>query len=121
MGISNLNKGKRFAFQYDSKGISYYNLNKVVELFGLSKTFILRAAHINRGGKYGATATFIVSDNDTVFGINAPSHMVGSVEDILNNNDYIDQIDNGNAGVKVYAYTDRDGATRYSLEYIDIK
>lgn len=122
MGISNLNKGTKFSFQYDGKSIEYLKTEDFVKRFGCDKVFILRACHINRGGRYGDSATMIVTEstNSPAIGINAPSHMVDLITEILNSKDYIDDIDNQRAGVQAYSYTDRDGVTRHSFKFVDI-
>lgn len=123
MGISKLNKGTRFAFSYDKEGVKYFKTAEFVKAFGLDKVFKLRAAHINHGGRYGDSATLIVTamdDDKAVFGINTPSHMVNLVQEILDSAEFIDEIDSQRAGVQAYEYQDKDGVTRYSFKFVDI-
>lgn len=121
MSISKLNKGSKFKFQYKSENVEYFKLADFVTRFGLGTQFTIRAAHINRDGKYGPSATLIVTDNNgNVYGVNCPKHMIESVEFILNTTEYIDDIDNQHAGMVTYEYTDNDGTNRYSIKFVDI-
>ena len=123
MGISKLNKGTRFIFSYNKENVKYFKTAEFVKAFGLDEVFMLRAAHINRGGRYGDSATLIVTpmdDDKVVYGINTPGHMVNLVQEILDSDEFIDEIDSERAGVQAYEYQDKDAVTRYSFKFVDI-
>lgn len=90
--LKELNGGKRFSFNIDSKDLDYEKLADTT--FNVA---VVRSVYINRGGLYGDSATAVVTylddkGNLIYKGINLPKHQNKNIERILADDDTIDLI-----------------------------
>lgn len=72
------------------------------------KIGVVRALFINKGGKYGDSATVIITYNDGNnlhdVGVNLPKHQLTNVEKLLNDYDMIDMINNYGLSIEPTRY-----------------
>lgn len=93
----------------------YKNLAELAKVYGVDTVHKVNALYINTKGKYG-DAPVIVSDNELV---NAPGHMLGTVEEVIIDGESLSLINNGYVGFKVYEYSNEHGE-HFGIEWVDI-
>jgi len=108
------NKGNEFDFE-TPKHFEYKNLK---ELFNpnIDNTFKINAMFINTKSKFG-NAPVVVTDNEL---INLPMHLTGTVEQMISDDEIVQAVNNGKAGIEIYEYTSNKWGTHYSVEFIEI-
>jgi len=119
MGLfSQLNKTKKFTFTAD-KDFPYVSLKDLLQAENgdLEKIYTVRALYINNRSKYGEQPLIAIDDAY----VNIPKHLIADVKKILDSDEMIDAINAGKCGFKVRPYEDRNGAGRYSIDWIDLK
>lgn len=106
-------KLNKVTFKYDSKGKDFVKLSDLVQ----GKIYQIKAAFINRKSKFGPSP---VLGLDTCL-VDLPAHCLEDVEAILNDPEMVEDINNGHAGFSVVTYEDKNGITRYSVEWEDVE
>lgn len=109
----NFSHGKKFTFNSDN--LPFTTLDEVVKENG-NKVITVREVFINHKAKYGARPCLVC---DTLK-INLPNHIVADIQKILDNQDYIDAINNGHCGFQPAQYVDKNGTFRNTGKFIDI-
>lgn len=111
MGFAKTHK-KGSLFSVDSKDFEIKKLNDLE----LGKEYPVKGVYIlSKRGKMRNDMPNVISDG---FIVNAPYHMIDDVRDIMANDEYIDQIENGGLYFSIYEYTNDEGSFR-SINWID--
>lgn len=79
---------------------------ELVTEFGLDKTYKVNAFYINKGGKFGDEPVIVTDD----FILNAPSHLVGMVKEVLEDSESINLVLDGQVYFKFYEYENSKGS-----------
>lgn len=119
MGLfSSLNKTKKFDFTAD-KDFPYISLSDLLQANDgdIDHVYVIRAIYINSRSKYGEQPLIAIDDAY----VNIPKHTLKDVNKILDSEEMIAAINKGLAGFKIRPYEDRNGASRYSIDWIDLK
>lgn len=106
---------KRKLFDIDTTGFEYVTPIDLVTKHGLDYVYPLRAIYINSKSKYGESPVFAT---DSCF-VNIPSHMTETAKQILDDEKAVEQINNGQVGIKMYAYT-KDDKPYIGVEFVDM-
>lgn len=73
---------------------------------------------INTKGKYGSEPNTIIENNLIV---NLPRHLLDTVNEILDNNDYIQYTKEGHVGFSIYQYhSNKYNRDAYSVTWLDL-
>jgi len=99
------------------KDFKYYSLKELYKANGPDQVYTFLALFINNKSKFGKQALAVTPK----YYVNLPSHTVEDVQDMITDQEAIDQINAGRAGFKIRTYTDRNGGTSYSVEWMDIE
>ena len=83
-------------------------------LNGIDAVYKLNAIYVNKKGQFGDEPVF-VTDNELV---NAPRHMMDSVNDILNDSESINLILDGQVYFKIYEYKNAKG-NQHGITWVD--
>jgi len=113
--LSKFNKGQRFTYQAP-QGTEWYKLSDLVDNNTLEAVYPVKALYVNHKSKYGDEPV-IVSSGAL---INAPQHLLSTVEEMLNDDEVVKYINDGNVSFKVYEYESKNGKG-YSVRWIDNK
>lgn len=109
------NGGKRFAFEMKGEPV----FKKLSELYadkGKDFQFPVRSIYINRKGKYGDSPV-IVSDN---FSVSLPTHLLGTVQDLLSQDIFYDMVNAGKVWFTVYEFESPTYGTKgYSINWVE--
>ncbi len=109
------NKGKKFDF--NTEGLEYTSLADLYNANGEKAHYTLRAIFINSKSKYGEAPVFAI-DNALV---NAPSHLLDTVKEILSDNDAIASINEGKVGFTIYPYkAEKFNVDTFGIKFIDL-
>ena len=109
------NKGKKFDF--DTKDLEFTSLADLFNSNGQAEVYTLKAIFINTKSKFGDTPVFATPD----FLVNAPSHLLDTVKEILADNDAIDSINKNKVGFSIYPYTsERFNVETFGIKFIDL-
>lgn len=109
------NKGKKFDF--DTSKLEFTSLSDLFNNNGADKVYTLRAMFINTKSKYGNTPVFASDD----FIVNAPSHMLDTVNEILTDAEAIASINNGKVGFKIYPYkSEKFNVETFGVNFVDL-
>lgn len=80
-------------------------------------TYVVYGLYINKKGKFGDAPVAISED----FSINLPSHLCGTVTEMLHDKELVEAINAGKFGLEVYAYTPKEyKKTCYSVKWVDL-
>lgn len=78
--------------------------------------YTLAGMYINTRSRYGDNPVLYTDK----FYVNAPQHLLHTVEKIVKDSDTVDQINAGRAGFKIYSY-EANGKTCYSVKFVEIE
>lgn len=106
---------KRKLFNVDTTDFEYINTADLVKKDGIGKKYPLTAIYINSKSKYGESPVF-ATDKCLV---NIPSHMTETAKQILEDDEAIQQINDGQVGFKLYEYT-KDDKPYIGVEFVDM-
>lgn len=87
----------------------------LVQQNGIDQTYLLRAMYINKGGQFGDEPVLLTDD----FILNAPSHMVEKVSDIIDDGESTQLVNNGEVAFKLYEYSNKYGI-QYGVTWVDV-
>lgn len=93
------NKGKKF--NIDTEGFEFVDRGELFDKDGEGMVYPLTAIFINKKSKYGDHPVFATNK----FFVDAPGHMMETVNDILADADAISCINEGKVGFTLYEYT----------------
>ena len=117
MGITKFNKNApRFTFHAPDE-FDYHKLSEFAADANTDKVFNIRGFFIGQGTQYGKSPVVVT---DFCY-INLPKHMLDTVEKIMNDDETVDEINRGEAGFKIYSYTDKYNKTSYSISFVKIE
>lgn len=109
------NKGRKF--DVDTTNFQYESLADLFNRNGKDKVYKLTAIYINRKGKFGEAPVFATED---CF-VNAPSHMVEVVNEILTDDEAIASINRGEVGFKIYPYVaEKFNRDCFGINFVDL-
>lgn len=97
---------------------AYTSLADFFAEYGKEHVFSIAGVYINTKGKYGAQPVIAINESTMV---NLPSHLLEDCKEMRKDPEAIEAINNGQAGFKVYQYTNKNGKTCYSIDWVDIK
>lgn len=109
MGLARFNKASN-KFSFNGDNLDYVKLSDLE----LGKEYTVRGFFINTKSKFGNHAV-IISDT---FKADLPGHLLNMVTDIINNEEAVKDINAGTEKFNVVTYVDKNGVTRYSIQFI---
>ena len=117
MGVaSKYNKERKFTYNVP-QGLVYTNLEQLMKRDGAGAVYMVHALYINTKGHYGDSP---VAATDTAM-VNLPSHMLGTVKDMLEDDEVIQAVNDGKFGFTIYEYTTQNCKSAcYSAKWVDI-
>ena len=115
MSIMDFNKRSKF-LSVDTEGFEYKKLEELYKTYGKDEVYTVRALYIN-DTKFGKSP---VAVGDRCF-INLPKHLVGDIEQIINDEELVEQINLGKIGFKIYEFVSRKyNKVCYGIEWVEI-
>ena len=116
MSFKDLNKAHN-SFTYKApEGTEYVSLKDLYATAGADGEIVLRGLYINKHSQYGESPVAVITGRF----VNLPKHLLATVKEIIADEEMVDQINAGNAGFKIREYIDRNGAKRYTVEWLDL-
>lgn len=115
MSIVKFNHTSPFTFKAGD-GFKYYSLKQLAEGNKPDTVYRVMALFINDKGRYGDQPLVLTP----YFYVNLPSHLCNDVTDMIRDPEIVEQINAGKAGFKIRSYTNRNGGTSYSVEWVDV-
>lgn len=110
------NKGKKFDF--NTEGLEFTSLADLYNGNGEDKVYTLKAIFINTKSKFGDTPVF-ASDS---FLVNAPSHLLDTVKEILADADAVASINDNKVGFTIYPYkSEKFNVDTFGIKFVDLK
>lgn len=106
--------GKLFDFTAPEH-FTYKSLRELAQENPLDTVYKVNALYINTKGRFGDSPV-IATDNELV---NAPQHLMKTVQDVLRDAESLGLINRGLVGFKIYEYQNQFG-TNYGLQWVDI-
>lgn len=104
-------------FGIDTSKYKYVNLKTLYETDPNAKYKVI-GFFINSKGKYGAEPNAIIENNLIV---NLPRHLLDTVNEILDSNEYIQYIKDGHVGFSIYQYhSNKYNKDAYSVTWLDL-
>ena len=104
-------------FWVNTAGFEYYKLEELYKANGGDEVYPVKALFVNTKGRFGDSAVIVT---DRCF-VNLPVHMLGTVNDILTDEEAIQEIKAGNVGFMVYEYFMKKYNRKcYSVRFVDI-
>lgn len=115
MSILDFNKRRKFLY-VDTEGFEYKKLGDLYKTYGKDEVYVVRALYIN-DTKFGKSPLAV---SDRCF-INLPNHLVGDIEQIINDDELVEQINLGKIGFKIYEYVSRKyNKVCYGIEWVEL-
>ena len=109
---NDLNKGvKRFDYVITDK----HEYRKLEELYKDNKdgVYVVRMFYTNKKSKFGENEVVVTDD----YIINLPKHLTEKVEQIIKDDKYLELINQGKFGFKIYEYEYNEGKKTYSVNW----
>ena len=121
MGIAKYNKTSKFNYKMEGEP----NFVSLAELFGIigeKGVAKLLMFYKNTKGKFGDAYVAIAEYKGAVYNVNLPKHMNHTMEEIYNDDESVDAINEGTAGIKVYTYhSNTYNKDCFGCEFADIE
>ena len=115
MSFANKHNARRNPFTFVTpEHFTYTKPATLAATNGLDTVYKLNAIYVNKKGQYGDEPVF-VTDNELV---NAPSHMIDTVNDILTDSESINLILDGQVYFKIYEYKNSKG-NQHGITFVD--
>jgi|SRR5699024_4542602 len=111
--LNKYNQGKQFEYDKDVKR-EFADLKELAGFFQLSEVYPVRALFINTKGRFG-DAPVVYTDK---YMVNAPSHMVDTVREMMSDDELVELVNAGKVGFKIYEYKNKYGLN-YGLEWVE--
>lgn len=113
---SKFNKGKKFTV--DTEGFEFVDRKDLFAAEGEGTVFPLTAIFINTKSQYGNHPVFATDK----FFVDAPAHMMETVEEILADSDAIACINEGKVGFCLYEFTsDKYKVNSIGIRFVDVE
>lgn len=104
-------------FGIDTSKYKYVSLKTLYDTDPSAKHKVL-GFFVNTKGKYGSEPNTIIENNLIV---NLPRHLLDTVNEILDNNDYIQYTKEGHVGFSIYQYhSNKYNRDAYSVTWLDL-
>lgn len=104
-------------FGIDTSKYKYVSLETLFNTDPSAKHKVL-GFFVNTKGKYGSEPNTIIENNLIV---NLPRHLLDTVNEILDNNDYIQYTKEGHVGFSIYQYhSNKYNRDAYSVTWLDL-
>lgn len=117
MSIANkYNKSKLFFTTKAPENVVFTKLSDVAQHFKQDDIFMVQAMFINNKAKFGACPIVLCGN----YYISLPSHLTKVVSDMMEDEEVITAINNGQFGFSFYTYQAPQG-NFYSVNWVDIK
>lgn len=101
------------------KDISYMKPAEAVGIYGIDKVYTV-CRLFTTNGRYGKSATAVVTDGSIFFGLNIPAHKTTEVSEMLRDAEVYEQVNDSKLGIKIYAYEDDKAEVHYSISWRDL-
>ena len=102
-------------FQYDhEQERDFINLEGLVKHNGINQIYVLQAIFINTKSRYGDAPIFVIDH----YMVDAPRHLLDTVKEMLEDTEFINMVNGGHVGFKVYQYEGKNGKG-YSVEWLE--
>ena len=109
------NKGKKFDF--NTEGLEFTSLADLYNANGEKTEYTLKAIFINTKSKFGDTPVFATDK----FLVNAPSHLLDTVNEILSDADAIKAINDNKVGFTIYPYkSEKFNVDTFGIKFVDL-
>lgn len=117
MSIANkYNHGVRFDYTIP-QDTPFIGLAKLYESEGEGVVYPIHGLYINRKSKYGEAPVAICDD----MLVNLPKHLLDTVKQMLLDDEFVDAVNRGKVGFKIYTYTVKNNnSLLYSVNWLDI-
>lgn len=138
--INKYNRNGGNKFSVDLKGLPYHSLKEMYEgdlnVFDTSRgdfepgntVYIFGAAYINSKSKYGDTPNLAIMEPDTngeiipAYIASLPTHLAGTVKDMLNDDEAVEAIKNLKVGFKIRQYHNKKfNVDAYTVDWCDVE
>ena len=117
MGLSVAKFNNNNVFGIDTTNYKYVNLNTLYDTDPTAQHKVL-GFFVNSKGKFGAEPNAILENNLIV---NLPRHLLDTVNQMLDDNRYIEYIKEGHVGFTIYQYhTNKYNKDAYSVTWLDL-
>ena len=121
MNFETLNKGGSAFSSLEIKLDEIENMKTCAELSGIDKAFRVVAVMFSEKGSYGKSAFLVCAeDDDTLFTIWLPKHLLKTCEDIVQNSEAVEGILSGKCGIRGEEYTDKKGVIRHTVRWCNL-
>lgn len=118
MGIANkYNKTKVFTFTIPQE-YTYCTLHDLYTKNGKNKVYPCKALYINKKSRFGDAPIVAIDE----FLVNLPSHLLGTVQDMMNDEELVDAVNEGKFGFTIYTYENKNSRNEicYSVNWVDM-
>ena len=117
MSITKFNK-KAVSFDFKAgEDFKYKSLKDLYVENGEDKIYKVNALYINTSGIYGEQPLAITDEEF----VNLPKHLLGTVEEIRNNEELVNDINNGKVGFEIYEYNSKTyNRIAYSINWLEL-
>lgn len=113
---SRFNKGRKF--DIDTTNFTYESMADLYNNEGAGVVYPLTALYINTKSKFGDAPVFATDK----FFVNAPSHMLDTVREILADDEAVAAINNGEVGFMIYPYVqEKFNRECFGINFVDIE
>lgn len=117
MGLSVAKFNNNNVFGIDTTNYKYVNLNTLYDTDPTAQHKVL-GFFVNSKGKFGAEPNAILENNLIA---NLPRHLLDTVNQMLDDNRYIEYIKEGHVGFTIYQYhTNKYNKDAYSVTWLDL-
>lgn len=115
MSIVKFNHTSPFTFKAGDN-FPYYSLKNLYDSNKPDTVYRVLALFINDRGRYGDKPLALTPH----YYVNLPVHLLDDVMKMIRDQEIVDQINKGQAGFKIRTYSNRNGGTSYSVEWVDL-
>lgn len=113
MSITRFNKGKKFDVELKEA------LTVKLAALTVGEVYPVNAIMFTEKGRYGKSAFVVTKVGDDVTIVYLPKHKVKECEEIVAEDAIVEDIKSGRVGFEPETYEDEEGATRYSIKWVD--
>lgn len=114
--LSKYNK-KVNKFDFDGADLTFTSLKELFKKDGQGVVYTVRALFINTKGKFGEQPVLVATD----FLVSLPTHMLGTVKDMLEDDDLIKMVNDCKVGFNIRPYTTKDKKEYYSIDWVEVE
>ncbi len=108
-------KVNRFDFVGDE--LNFTSLKELFDKNGAETIYTVRALFINTKAKFGEQPVLVA----TYFLVSLPTHMLGTVKDMISDDELVYQVNQCLIGFKIRTYTTKDKNEYYSIDWEYVK